>query len=129
MNLANTTVDPTGKNETLANDVIADSFDFKNNPGLVFLTIACGFTGIWILFVTFYNSRLLAFIVTKLLRKFYFKDGHLEIGNIFMVFYSILSSANLPTSHTVACVTAIIKRSGNKFPLLYIYNWLHFYPF
>lgn len=76
----NTTIDPTVENGTLSNDVIAGSFDFKNNPGLVFVTVACGITGIWMLFITFYNSRMIAFIITKLLRKFYFKEGHLEIG-------------------------------------------------
>ena len=57
-----------------------DSFDFKNNPGLVFLLVVCVFTGIWLLFLTFYNSRLFAFVITRLIRKLFLKDGHLEIG-------------------------------------------------
>lgn len=62
-------------------DIVKDSFDFKNNPGLVFVLVACLVTGLWLIFLTFYYSRLFAAIVTQLLRKFYFKDdGYLEIG-------------------------------------------------
>lgn len=62
-------------------DIVKGSFDFKNNPGLVLVLVACVFTGLWLIFLTFYYSRLFAAVVTRLLRKFYFKnDGYLEIG-------------------------------------------------
>ena len=84
--MANITLAPdvTPKNNT--NNIFRDSFDFKNNPGLVFVTIACVCTSLWLLFITFYFSRCVAFLVTKFLNWLYVKDGYLHIGKCFQRF-------------------------------------------
>lgn len=84
VNVTTLAPDVTQKNNT--NDIFKDSFDFKNNPGLVFVTIACVCTSLWLLFITFYFSRCVAFLVTKLLNWLYVKDGYLHIGKHFQHF-------------------------------------------
>ena len=83
-NITTLAPDVTPKNNT--NDIFKDSFDFKNNPGLVFVTIACVCTSLWLLFITFYFSRCVAFLVTKFLNWLYVKDGYLHIGKCFQSF-------------------------------------------
>ena len=69
------------KNATTT-DYIGQSFDFENYPGLVFVSVACGLTSLWLFYITFYHSRLVAIIITKILNKFYIKDGSIYIGKI-----------------------------------------------
>ena len=87
-----TTTTAKPQNATIDGDsIVKDSFDFKNNPGLVFVLVACLCTGLWLIFLTFYYSRLFAAVVTRLLRRFYLKDdGYLEIGkcdNYLIIYY------------------------------------------
>lgn len=80
--MANVTIDlltPSPRNDTSGN-ILNQSFDFEKNPGLVSVLIACCFTATWLLFITFYNSHILAFIVTKILSKFYLRCGSIYIG-------------------------------------------------
>eukprot|EP00794_Sanderia_malayensis_P007184 gene7184-7990_t len=55
--------------------------DFKRYPGLVFVFVASMCGSIWLFFITFFNSRLLGLIVTKLINKFYMdEDSYFGLG-------------------------------------------------
>ena len=59
----------------------ANPLDFKKNPQLFYLMSSCICTGLWLLYLIFYNSRFIGFVVRKLLEKFVIKEGELYIGN------------------------------------------------
>lgn len=35
---------------------------------------------IWVLYITYYNSRVIGYIITRLLTKFYVRRGYLKVG-------------------------------------------------
>ena len=78
MSLNLSTTSPLTANST--DHIINANFDFRSNPGLVFVLISCTCTGLWMLFLTFYLSRITGYILTKIIRRFYMKDGYLSIG-------------------------------------------------
>jgi len=45
------------------------------------LCLALLFCYFWIVYITFYNSRLLGYLLTKAVNKFYFRYAYFKIGN------------------------------------------------
>ena len=54
--------------------------DFKRDPGLVFVLMASLFASVWLFYITFFHSRLLGLIITRLVNKFFIKNGYFKIG-------------------------------------------------
>ena len=53
----------------------------NEDGGFVLLIVACICCGLWLIYMTFYHSRLLGSIITKLVTIKYLKDGQFfEIG-------------------------------------------------
>lgn len=61
---------------------LVNSLDLAKNPHLLFVLFASLSGCIWLLYITFFNSRVVGFIVTKLVNRFIVKDGeaYLKIG-------------------------------------------------
>lgn len=41
---------------------------------------------VWVTYITYYNSRVIAYIVTRLLTRFYVTKGYLSIGKCLIIF-------------------------------------------
>lgn len=50
-----------------------------------FATLLCSllFAISWVTYITYYNSRLVGYIVTKFVNKLYIKEGYFKIGTLF----------------------------------------------
>lgn len=46
------------------------------------LCFALLLTYLWIIYITFYNSRIIGYLVTKLVNRFYFRAAYFKIGNV-----------------------------------------------
>ena len=79
--IANVTNGTNGGNGTT--DIIPPA---EEEPGLVFVVLACSLSSVWILFMGFYYSRFSGIIITRVFsRLFIGKDAYLKIGksNVF----------------------------------------------
>lgn len=47
---------------------------------------------IWILYITYYNSRVIGYIITRLITKFYVRKGFLKIGSCPSIIIQYLNS-------------------------------------
>ena len=65
----------TQKNITNANVKDSNPLDLSKNPRLLFVLFASLSGCVWLLYITFCNSRVIGFIVTKIVNKFVIKDG------------------------------------------------------
>lgn len=64
--------------------------------GLVFVVLSCLCASLWSIYITFYHSRVMGFILTKLINFKYIKDGqYFKIGEFVNGHHFI--SSNLPT--------------------------------
>ena len=48
--------------------------------GFAMLLIALIIAVVWVLYITYYNSRVIGYIITRLLKKFYVQEGYLNVG-------------------------------------------------
>lgn len=56
-----------------------------SNFAKLLFSLICGMA--WVIYITYYNSRVTAYIVTRLLTRFYITKGYLSIGKlIFTIF-------------------------------------------
>lgn len=49
-----------------------------SNFAKLLFSLICGMA--WVIYITYYNSRVTAYIVTRLLTRFYITKGYLSIG-------------------------------------------------
>lgn len=54
--------------------------DFKMDSNFVSMLFSLISGMIWVIYITYYNSRVSAYIVTRLLTRFYATKGYLSIG-------------------------------------------------
>ena len=59
-------------------DYTINYFNYYLQPQLCLALLFCYF---WIIYITFYNSRLLGYLLTKAVNKFYFRYAYFKIGN------------------------------------------------
>lgn len=45
---------------------------------------------LWVVYITYYNSRVLGYILTRLINKFYFQDDNFKIGKQTLLFLSFV---------------------------------------
>nr|XP_039251251.1 transmembrane protein KIAA1109-like isoform X2 [Styela clava] len=73
--------------EVLVNFECIDKGLRQSNSSLLQLFLVVAVSMLWIIYITYYNSRLIGFILTKLLNQF-IKDGHFKLGSFS---FSVLS--------------------------------------
>jgi len=60
---------------------MASSSADKDQGGLVFVVLSCLCASLWVIYVSFYHSRVLGFILTRLINFKYIEDGqYFKIG-------------------------------------------------
>ena len=81
-----TTEAPFSKLKNGTKDELSDNvLDLKKNPRLVIVLFATMCGSIWLLYITFFNSRLIGFILTKVINRFFIKDdSYFKIGMFLM---------------------------------------------
>lgn len=57
-----------------------DFADIKMDRNLALLLTSLISAILWIVYITYYNSRVLGYILTRLINKFYFQDDNFKIG-------------------------------------------------
>ena len=76
----------TGSQKNITNADVENSnpLDLSKNPRLLLVLIASLSGCVWLLYITFCNSRVIGFIVTKIVNKFVIKDGdaYFKLGKI-----------------------------------------------
>lgn len=54
--------------------------DLKMDSNFAFLLVSLISAMVWVIYITYYNSRLLGFIFTRALNKLYVTDGYFKVG-------------------------------------------------
>lgn len=63
--------------------------DIKMDSNFMWLLVSLVCSVCWVVYCTYYNSRLLGYIVTRLVNKFFFKDENFKIGaNFFLEIFA-----------------------------------------
>ena len=57
-----------------------EKFEEYLNGGFAMLLFSLITAVVWVLYITYYNSRVIGYIVTRLLKKFYAREGYLNVG-------------------------------------------------
>lgn len=61
---------------------ILDEF-FNGNFAKLLVTLIVAM--VWVLYITYYNSRVIGYIITRLLTKFYVRKGYLQVGKSYTI--------------------------------------------
>lgn len=56
-----------------------EKYIFNGNFAILLVSLITAM--IWILYITYYNSRVIGYIITRLITKFYVRKGFLKIGS------------------------------------------------
>lgn len=67
-------------------NVHLDDIKMDSNFAWMLFSLISGM--VWVIYITYYNSRVTAYIVTRLLTRFYVTKGFLSIGNYNIIFDS-----------------------------------------
>lgn len=59
-------------------NVHLDDIKMDSNFAMLLFSLISGM--VWVIYITYYNSRVTAYIVTRLLTRFYAAKGYLSIG-------------------------------------------------
>lgn len=54
--------------------------DIKMDSNFAMLLCSLLFAVGWVIYITYYNSRLVAFIITKIMNRFFISEGYFKIG-------------------------------------------------
>lgn len=54
--------------------------DIKVDSNFIWLLISLVLAIIWVSYITFYNSRVIGYIITRLLNRFVIRDGYVKVG-------------------------------------------------
>lgn len=54
--------------------------DLKMDSSFIYLLCSLVSAISWIIYIAYYNSRVIGYIVTKLLNRFFFRDGYVKVG-------------------------------------------------
>lgn len=89
-----------GRNQS-SSDIAREVVEELTNGGLALVLVALLVAVLWVIYITYYNSRLLGYLLTRVVNKFYFQDENFKIGKSLLTHYLIIISANV---HTALCV-------------------------
>mgnify|MGYP007092113058 CR=1 FL=1 len=67
-------------NSDILNDTIKTLQKVINDKDMPQLSFALLLTYLWIIYITFYNSRIIGYLVTKLVNKLFFRTAYFKIG-------------------------------------------------
>lgn len=73
------------------NSSVNDFSELEMDIYFVTLVVSLASAILWIVYITYYNSRVLGYILTRLANKFYFQDENFKIG-MFTLISSFLCS-------------------------------------
>ncbi len=65
------------------NDTMPSSFGEIISGNFAILLISLITAMVWVLYITYYNSRVIGYVITRLLTKFYVRKGYLKVGQYF----------------------------------------------
>jgi len=68
-------------------NVHLDDIKMDSNFAWMLFSLISGI--VWVIYITYYNSRVTAYIVTRLLTRFYATKGFLSIGNLLLLLIKI----------------------------------------
>lgn len=72
--------------DSVSNWTVVDNLnDIKVDSNFAWLLFSLISGMVWVIYITYYNSRVTAYIVTRLLTRFYSTKGYLSIG-LFMLY-------------------------------------------
>lgn len=60
--------------------------DITMDRNFALLLVSLVSAALWLVYITYYNSRVLGFLLTRLINKFYFQDENFKIGK-FQIFF------------------------------------------
>ena len=73
-----------GDNSNISSTLLpttATSSTGNDQSGLVFVVLSCLCASLWVIYITFYNSRVLGYILTRLINFKYIENGqYFKIG-------------------------------------------------
>lgn len=73
-------MDYTTLEEPAMNNSTKDLSEFKVDGNFTILLFSLITGMVWVIYITYYNSRVTAYIITRLLTRFYATKGYLSIG-------------------------------------------------
>lgn len=56
--------------------------DLKMDSNFALLLVSLFSAMVWVIYITYYNSRLIGFIFTRAVNKFYTTDGYFKVGKL-----------------------------------------------
>lgn len=66
-----------------SNHVILD--DLKMDSNFIWLLCSLVFAIFWIVYIAYYNSRVIGYILTRLLNRFVIRDGYVKVGKNYTI--------------------------------------------
>ena len=87
--LGQNAVNQTAKNNATSSEY-KNPLDLANNPALVAVLFASLCASVWLLYITFFNSRLFGIILTKIVNRFVIQDdAYFQVGMyLFIISFS-----------------------------------------
>lgn len=65
------------------NNTIVDFSDLTMDRNFALLLVSLTSAILWVVYITYYNSRVLGYILTRLINRFYFQDENFKIGKFY----------------------------------------------
>lgn len=78
-------VDNAGEDILSSNSTHPLDIKMDSNFAKLLFSLICGMA--WVIYITYYNSRVTAYIVTRLLTRFYITKGYLSIGMCIIIIF------------------------------------------
>lgn len=72
-----------GRNQS-SSDIAREVVEELTNGGLALVLVALLVAVLWVIYITYYNSRLLGYLLTRVVNKFYFQDENFKIGESYV---------------------------------------------
>lgn len=95
--------------------------DLKMDSNFAMLMCSLVLAVTWVVYIMYYNSRVIAYIITKTVNRFFIKEGYLVIGNLLLNI--IVFFLKLPINRFFIAERVIWKNHVPGFCLHY--SWLH----
>ena len=79
-----------------SNSTFGNLEDIKMDSNFAMLLCSLVFAVIWVIYITYYNSRLVGFVITKTMNRFFIGEGYFKIGTLTTFvcnFFTIVSFA------------------------------------
>lgn len=78
-----------GRNQS-SSDIAREVVEELTNGGLALVLVALMVAVLWVIYITYYNSRLLGYLLTRVVNKFYFQDENFKIGESTLITHCVI---------------------------------------